>query len=54
MTAIWIALIAIVTYTVTIGLVVIGQEVHPVVAILLFALVSYGAFKLFQTRLTRL
>lgn len=54
MAALWILVLIVATYLITISLVVVGQEVHFSVAILLFAAVAYGAYKLFQTRLTRL
>lgn len=54
MAALWILLLIVATYLITISLVVVGQEIHITVAIALFIGVAYGAYKLFQTRLTRL
>ena len=54
MATVWIFLIAVLTFFITISLVVIGQETHPVVSILLFAAVIFAAVKLFQARITRL
>lgn len=54
MAALWILVLIVATYVITISLVVIGQQVHIAVAMLLFAGVAYGAYKLFQARLTRL
>lgn len=54
MAALWIIILVVCTYFITISIVVIGQEVHPLVAIVAFALAVYGAYKLFQARLTRL
>jgi hypothetical protein len=48
-----IGLIAVVTFLTTITLVVIGQEIHPVVAVLAFASIVYGLFRLFKARVTR-
>lgn len=54
MAALWILILIVATYLITISLVVIGQEIHVTVALALFLGVVYGAYKLFQTRLTRL
>jgi hypothetical protein len=54
MAAFWIAVLVVSTYVITISIVVIGQEVHPLAALGLFVGTLYGAYKLFQTRLTRL
>lgn len=54
MAALWILILILATYLITISLVVIGQEVHVTAAIALFVGVAYGAYKLFQARLTRL
>lgn len=54
MAAIVILVIAVITYFLTIALVVVGEEVHPLVSALLFGVVGYGAYRLFQSRLTRL
>mgnify|MGYP000213686351 FL=1 len=54
MAALVILLIAVITYFLTITLVVVGEEVHPLVSAALFIVVGYGAFRLFQSRLTRL
>jgi len=54
MAALWIVVLVVCTYLVTISIVVIGQEVHPLLAIVVFAATVYGAYKLFQARLTRL
>lgn len=54
MAALLILTIAISTYLISIAVVVVGQEVHVLAGVALFALVAYGAYKLFQARLTRL
>ncbi len=54
MAALWIAVLIVSTYVITISIVVIGQEVHPLLGLVLFAGTGYGAYKLFQARLTRL
>lgn len=54
MAALWILLLVLVTYILTISIVVVGQQVHLIAGIALFAAALYGAYKLFQTRLTRL
>lgn len=54
MAALLIASIAVATYLVAITVVVVAQEIHLAAGIALFALVGFGAFKLFQARLTRL
>lgn len=54
MAAIIILIITVVTYFLTITLVVVGEEVHPLVSALLFGVIGYGAYRLFQSRLTRL
>lgn len=54
MAAIWILVLVTVTYLLTIAIVVIGQEVHPLLGVVLFGLSAYGAYKLFQMRMTRL
>lgn len=54
MAAIWILLLVLVTYILTISIVVVGQQVHLIAGIALFAAALFGAYKLFQTRLTRL
>jgi len=54
MAALWILLLILVTYLLTITIVVVGQQVHLLAGIVLFAAALYGAYKLFQTRLTRL
>lgn len=54
MATLWIALIAVSTFVITISIVVIGEETHPLVAVLAFVVIGYLAYKLFQTRLTRL
>lgn len=54
MAALIILLIAAVTYFLTIALVVVGEEVHPLVSAVLFVVVGYAAYRLFQSRLTRL
>ncbi|MFN4985171.1 MAG: hypothetical protein ACK5BQ_00535 [Ignavibacteria bacterium] len=54
MAALWILLLILVTYLLTISIVVVGQQVHLIAGIVFFAAALYGAFKLFQTRLTRL
>jgi hypothetical protein len=52
MAALWVLLIAVAAYIITITLVVIGQEVHPLLSVVLFLVVAYGAVKLFQARVT--
>lgn len=54
MTFVWILVIAVVTFVVTISLVVVAQEVHIGVAALAFAAIIYGVYRLLQARLTRL
>lgn len=54
MAVLWIVVLVACTYLITISIVVIGQEIHPVAAIVVFAAAVYGAYKLFQSRLTRL
>jgi hypothetical protein len=54
MAALWIIAIATATYLLTITIIVVAQEVHWTVGAALAALVGYGAFKLFQLRLTRI
>lgn len=54
MAALWILILIVATYVITISLVVVGQEIHFAAALVLFVGVTYGAYKLFQTRLTRL
>ncbi len=54
MAALWIAVLVVSTYLITISIVVIGQEVHPLAGLALFVGTAYGAYKLFQARLTRL
>lgn len=54
MAAVWILLIAVATFLVTISLVVIGQETHPLISIVAFGALIYGAIRLFQMRVTRL
>ena len=54
MAAIWILLVSVVTFLATISLVVIGQEFHPLISVVLFIAMVYGAIKLFQMRVTRL
>lgn len=54
MAAIWIVILVVCTYFITISIVVLGQEVHPLVAVVAFVATTYGAYKLFQARLTRL
>jgi hypothetical protein len=54
MSALWILAIASATYLLTISIIVVAQEVHWSVGAVLAALVGYGAFKLFQLRLTRI
>ena len=49
MAALWILILIVATYVITISLVVVGQEIHFAVAVVLFAGVAYGAYKLFQT-----
>lgn len=54
MAALWILLLVLVTYILTISIVVVGQQVHLIAGVALFAAAIFGAYKLFQTRLTRL
>ncbi len=54
MAAVWIFLIAVVTFLITISLVVIGQETHPLISIVVFCALIYGAIRLFHMRVTRL
>jgi hypothetical protein len=54
MAALWILVLVLITYLLTISIVVVGQHVHLLAVIELFSASLYGAYKLFQTRLTRL
>lgn len=54
MAALIIIAITVATYLISISVVVIAQEVHLLAGAALFIVVGYGAFKLFQARLTRL
>jgi hypothetical protein len=54
MAALLILSIAVATYLIAITVVVVAQEVHLLAGIALFALIGFGAVKLFQSRLTRL
>ncbi len=54
MAALWIIIIAVTTYLVTISLVVLGQEVHPIVSVVIAIGAIYGAVKLFTSRVTRI
>lgn len=54
MAVLWIILITVVAFISTITLVVIGQEFHPAVAIVLFIALVYGAIMLFKKRVTRI
>ncbi len=54
MAVFWIILLVSFTYLATISIVVVGQEVHPLLAVVVLAITTYGAYKLFQARLTRL
>lgn len=49
-----IAIIAIVTFVSTITLVVVGEETHPLLSIVLFVALVYGIFKFLTARLTKL
>ncbi|MCO6465188.1 MAG: hypothetical protein J5I53_01100 [Bradyrhizobiaceae bacterium] len=50
----WITIIAIAAYLSTITLVVIGEEYHPLIAVVLFIGLGYLAIKLFQSRVTKI
>lgn len=54
MALLWITLITMATFLLTITVVVISQELHPVAGFATFALVVWVAFKIFQNRFTRL
>ena len=54
MAALVVLVIAAITFIVTISIVVIGQEIHPLVAIGLFSALCYGSYMLFKKRLTKL
>lgn len=54
MAALWILALIFVTYVVTIVVIYVGQEVHTLAAAVLLAACGYAAFRLFQSRLTRL
>ncbi|GMV52387.1 MAG: hypothetical protein IAE64_05140 [Flavobacteriales bacterium] len=54
MAAVWISLLTVCTFVLTISAIVIGQETHPIVGFVLFAGIIYGAIKLFQRRITRI
>jgi hypothetical protein len=54
MALIWILIITVATFLLTISLVVVAQEVHPIAGFVAFAAIAFGSFKLFQHRFTRL
>jgi len=54
MAALWIILISVSTFLITISLVVIGQEFHPAISLALAAVLIYGAVRLFKARVTRI
>jgi len=54
MAALWILILIVATYLLTISIVVIGQEIHLIAGIIMFAAAMYGAYRLFQSHLTRL
>ncbi|MBI2793227.1 MAG: hypothetical protein HYX66_01085 [Ignavibacteria bacterium] len=54
MAAVWIFLLSVATFFVTIALIVVAQETHPLVSILIAGVVAFGAIKLFQARITRI
>lgn len=54
MAALWILILVVTTYLLTIAIVVVGQQVHVIAGVALFAASLYGAYQLFQRRLTRL
>ncbi|NQW29243.1 MAG: hypothetical protein HQ472_01860 [Ignavibacteria bacterium] len=54
MAALWISVISVATFFATIALIVLGQEIHPLLSVVLFIVISFGAFKLFQAKITRL
>ena len=54
MNFILLILISILVFFVTIALVVIGEEVHPLLAVILFVGVSYLSFRIATKRLTKL
>jgi len=54
MAALWIGLIATTVFLLTISLVVIGQEFHPLISVVLAAGLVYAGIRLFKTRITRI
>lgn len=54
MAALWILALILITYVVTIIVIYVGQEVHTLAAAVLLGVCGYSAYKLFQSRLTRL
>jgi hypothetical protein len=54
MAALWILALILTTYMATILVIFVGQEVHVLAGAALLSICGYGAFKLFQRRLTRL
>ena len=54
MAAFWILLITVSTFIITISLVVIGQEFHPLISVVLAAGLVYGGIRLFKARITRI
>ncbi|MEY3387116.1 MAG: hypothetical protein RIR53_1927 [Bacteroidota bacterium] len=54
MAALWILALVLATYFITIMVIYVGQEVHVLAGAALLAICGFGAFKLFQRRLTRL
>ncbi|MFM8770606.1 MAG: hypothetical protein ACKOE4_01085 [Candidatus Kapaibacterium sp.] len=54
MAAIWILALILITYVVTIVVIYDGQQVQTLAAAVMLAICGYSAYKLFQSRLTRL
>jgi len=54
MAALWIIIISVSTFLITISLVVLGQEVHPALSLVLAVGLIYTAVRLFKARVTRI
>lgn len=54
MASLWIGIIATTVFILTISLVVIGQEFHPLISIVLAAALVYAGIRLFKARITRI
>ena len=54
MAALWIIVITVITFLTTITLVVVGQEFHPAVSVVIAVGLIYAAVRLFKARVTRI